>query len=63
MSAEKPIINVLATFESVPKMGKGGAKLHSGMRFRIDRYMFLVDNKNFYQLDVETKESKLFKSK
>ena len=40
MGAEKPVINSLSVFDNVPDIT---GRLHSGMRFKIERYMFLVD--------------------
>ena len=35
-------------------------ELHSGIRFKDDRYMFLVDDDNFYKIDIKTSETRTY---
>lgn len=35
-------------------------KIHSGIRFKDDRYMFIVDKTNFYKIDIKTNETKTY---
>lgn len=43
--------------EKVPDVQR---TIHSAIRFKDDRYMFLVDNLNFYKIDVKTNETKTY---
>jgi len=35
-------------------------QIHSGIRFKDDKYMFIVDNVNFYKINIKTNETKTF---
>ena len=37
--------------------------VHSAVRFRDTRYMFLVDDENFYKIDIQTNQTKTYFSK
>lgn len=35
-------------------------EIHSGIRFKDERYMFIVDKTNFYKIDIKTNETKTY---
>jgi hypothetical protein len=57
MGEEEPQVNHIWSMEHVPDIQE---EIHSGIRFKNDRYMFLVDKTNFYKIDVKTNETKTF---
>jgi hypothetical protein len=50
----QPEVKPLWRMEGVPDISE---PLHSGIRFKDDRYMFLVDKTNFYKIDIKTNET------
>jgi len=57
MGESMPEVNRLWSMDHVPDVAD---TIHSGIRFKNDRYMFLVDNTNFYKIDIKTNETKTF---
>ncbi len=57
MGEEKPQVNHIWSMDHVPDIADA---IHSGIRFKDDRYMFLVDNTNFYKIDIKTNETKTY---
>jgi hypothetical protein len=57
MGDEKPEVNQLWTMSNVPDLT---STIHSGIRFKNDRYMFLVDANNFYKIDIQTNQTRTF---
>lgn len=57
MGDEKPKVNFIWSMSNVPDLNN---EIHSGIRFKNDRYMFLVDSENFYKIDIQTNETRTF---
>ena len=57
MGPEEPTVNFIWQMNNVPDLEQ---RLHSGIRFKDDRYMFVVDNTNFYKIDIKTNETKTY---
>jgi len=49
MGPEEPVVNFIWNMNNVPDIED---RLHSGIRFKNDRYMFLLDKSNFYKIDI-----------
>lgn len=57
MGETEPEVKYIWSMEHVPDVEN---TIHSGIRFKDDRYMFLVDNTNFYKIDIKTNETKTY---
>jgi len=57
MGAEEPTVNFIWQMDNVPDLEK---PIHSGIRFKDDRFMFIVDQNNFYKIDIKTNETKTY---
>ena len=53
----KPKPNFIWRMEGVPDLM---GNIHSAVRFRDVRYMFLVDDENFYKIDIQTNTTKTY---
>lgn len=57
MGADAPEATKTWSMDAVPDLG---GSLHSGIRFKDEKYMFLIDYDNFYQIDTSTNTSHTF---
>ena len=49
MREGRPRVNFIWKMDNVPDLE---GTIHSGVRFKDPRYMFVVDDKNFYKIDI-----------
>jgi hypothetical protein len=59
MGPEEPEVNLIWSMSNIPDLQ---GEIHSGIRFKDTRYMFLVDNENFYKIDITTNQTRTFES-
>ena len=57
MGPEEPTVNFIWQMDNVPDLEQ---QIHSGIRFKDERYMFIVDNTNFYKIDLKTNETRTY---
>eukprot|EP00347_Sterkiella_histriomuscorum_P017370 403349643 len=57
MGPEEPTVNFIWQMDNVPDLEQ---QIHSGIRFKDERYMFIVDNSNFYKIDLKTNETRTY---